>query len=165
MQYSIIGEADGPTAVFLAGKVGEIGINVFGLLIVALMLIPNIIYAIKYSGQENKCTNKVMNILEQVGRYGSMILMVLNVEIVTFEFSSIEFFMLYFMGNVLLILLYWIVWILFFVKRKAWKAMMLALLPAIIFVMSGITLGNVLLLISGLLFGVAHMYVTRKNYS
>ena len=52
-------------------------INLFGFIIVVIMLIPNIIYGIKFKGLENKCTNKAMNIIEQVGRYGSMALMVL----------------------------------------------------------------------------------------
>lgn len=52
-------------------------INLFGFIIVVIMLIPNIIYGIKFKGLENKCTNKAMNVIEQAGRYGSMALMVL----------------------------------------------------------------------------------------
>ncbi len=70
---SIIGGADGPTSVFLAGELGTKSIiNIFGLIIVLLILVPNIIYAIRVKDQENKCQNKIMNILEQIGRYGCM---------------------------------------------------------------------------------------------
>ena len=35
-------------------------INVFGAVIVILMLIPNIIYALKNKGEKNNCTNQLM---------------------------------------------------------------------------------------------------------
>lgn len=43
-------------------------INIFGGGIVTVMLIPNILYVLKNKDTENKCTNKVMNIIEQIGR-------------------------------------------------------------------------------------------------
>ena len=43
-------------------------------------MVPNIIYAIKNKDGKNLCTNKVVNILEQVGRYTTMFLMVFNVD-------------------------------------------------------------------------------------
>ena len=43
--FTIIGGADGPTSIFLAEKTGWL--NIFGLILVVLLLIPNIIYAIK----------------------------------------------------------------------------------------------------------------------
>ena len=46
----IIGGADGPTAIFVATSPGWI--NFFGLIIVVLMLIPNIIYAIRHRGEK-----------------------------------------------------------------------------------------------------------------
>lgn len=59
--------ADGPTAIFVAGKGPGNWINVFGVVIVVLLLIPNLVYAWKFRGQKNHCTNKGMNILEQLG--------------------------------------------------------------------------------------------------
>ena len=46
-----IGGADGPTSIFLAGKLDMGWLNVFGLVMVILMLIPNIIYAVKHKNQ------------------------------------------------------------------------------------------------------------------
>ena len=86
----IIGSADGPTAIFVSGQMGISWLNIWGLIIVALLLIPNIIYAVKQKNRENKCTNKCMNILEQIGRYGSMFLMVFNIGLAEFGFSSAE---------------------------------------------------------------------------
>ena len=47
-------------------------INVFGAVFVILMLIPNIVYAIKNTGERNLCKNLFMNLIEQIGRYPSM---------------------------------------------------------------------------------------------
>ena len=68
MSYSYIGGAYGPISVFIAGKLGVSWLNVFGLVFVVLLLIPNIIYAVKYRDVENLCKNKAMNVLEQIGR-------------------------------------------------------------------------------------------------
>ena len=89
----VIGGADGPTSVFLAGRLGGGWINIFGLCIVIAILIPNIIYACKFRGAENKCTNKVMNILEQIGRYGCMLLLVLSIGRGEFAFGSVFAFL------------------------------------------------------------------------
>ena len=159
----VIGGADGPTSVFLAGRLGGGWINIFGLCIVIAILIPNIIYACKFRGVENKCTNKVMNILEQIGRYGCMLLLVFSIGREEFAFGSIFAFWVYLIGNATLLLAYWLVWILYFVKQSKWKSLTLAILPTLIFLLSGITLQHVLLIVAAILFGVGHIYVTWKN--
>lgn len=160
---SIIGGADGPTSVFLAGKLGMSWINVFGLIFVVLLLIPNIIYAIKVKDKQNKCTNKLMNILEQVGRYGCMFLMVFNIGIAELGFYSVAAFLTYMLGNTLLIIIYWIVWMLYFHKQTNWKQALLAFIPCCMFTLSGATMGHFLLIIFGVIFMIGHIYVTRKN--
>ena len=106
---AIIGGADGPTSVFIAGKLGMNWLNVFGLIFVVLLLIPNIIYAVKVKNQQNKCSNRFMNIMEQIGRYGCMFLMVFNIGIAEFGFGSVGAFFTYLFGNVFLMILYWLI--------------------------------------------------------
>lgn len=160
----IIGGADGPTAVFLAGTFDSVWnwINMFGIIIVVLILIPNIIYAIKFRGAQNGCSNKWMNMLEQIGRYACMLFMVLNI-FGEYGFASVEAFLLYMFGNIVLLLAYWIVWVLYFVRQTMWKSIALAVLPTLIFLLSGITLSYIPLIISAVIFGVAHIYVTWQN--
>ncbi|SFQ29173.1 hypothetical protein SAMN02910358_01426 [Lachnospiraceae bacterium XBB1006] len=112
---------------FLQGKLRMGWPNVWGLCIVILLLIPNIIYAIKAKGQQNQCKNKWMNCLEQVGRYGCMIFMILNFE--KMGFFSAEAFVVYMFGNILLLLSYGIIWIMFFCKKTYWKQTALAVIP------------------------------------
>lgn len=160
---SIIGGADGPTAIFLAGKTGISWLNTFGLILVVLLLIPNIIYAIKVKDQTNRCTNKFMNVLEQIGRYGCMFLMVFNIGVAELGFCSVLTFLLYVFGNIMMMIMYWGIWMLYFHKPKYWMQMELAILPTCIFLLSGITMQHYLLVMSGVIFGVAHIYVTKKN--
>ena len=160
---SIIGGSDGSTAVFIAGKLGMNWLNVFGLILVILLLIPNIVYAIKFKGKKNLCTNKFMNILEQIGRYACMFLMVFNIGIAEFGFGSVGAFLIYSSGNVLLILSYWIIWMLYFHKQSFGRQIALALLPTCLFLLSGITMRHYLLILFGIVFGVGHVYVTYKN--
>lgn len=119
----IIGGADGPTAIFLAGKFDSAWnwINVFGIVIVVLHI---------------------------GGEYG---------------FASVGAFFIYLFGNIVLLLTYWIVWMMYFAKRAKWNSMVLAILPTLIFLLSGIALAYIPLIISAIIFGVAHIYVTWQN--
>ena len=138
-------------------------INIFGLIIIVLLLIPNAIYAYKNKNIENKCKNKLMNIIEQIGRYGSMLLMVFNIGVVELGFKSNESFAIWIISVIILMILYWIFWILYFKSKGLIKAMVLAIIPSIIFIYTGIMLRYWLLVTFGVLFAVGHIYVTYKN--
>lgn len=160
---AIIGGADGPTSVFIAGKLGIDWLNIWGLLLVILLLIPNIIYAFKVKNQHNRCTNKLMNVLEQIGRYGCMFLMVFNIGIAEKGFWSVGAFLFYLAGSIILMVLYWIIWGLYFHKTAYWKQMALAVIPTCLFLVSGITMRYYLLIGLSVIFGAGHIYVTAKN--
>lgn len=159
----IIGGSDGPTAVFLAGKLQMGWLNLTGFIFVVLLLIPNIVYAIRFRGIKNQCKIRSLNILEQIGRYCSMFLMIFNIGIAGFGFSSLSAFLFYLFGNSILLLFYWTTWLMFMNKQEFWSRMTLAVLPVLLFLLSGVTLGHVLLTISALVFGVGHIGVTLKN--
>ena len=160
---TIIGGADGPTTIFMAGELGVKWLNIFGLIIIILILIPNVIYAIKFKGQENKCKNVFMNVLEQIGRYGCMFLMVFNIGIAELGFGSVGMFLTYLFGNVILIVAYWVVWTLYFKNQTFGKQLALAIIPTAIFLLCGITMRHWLLIVFGVIFGVTHISVTSKN--
>ena len=55
-------------------------INVFGLFFVSIIMIPNIVFAIKCKdGFENKWSNKLVEIIEQIGRFGCLGFMIINI--------------------------------------------------------------------------------------
>lgn len=161
---TIIAGADGPTSVFFAGSIGANWINVFGAIIVVIILIPNIIYGLRNRGIKNLCTNKVMNVLEQVGRYACMFLLIFNIGLLEFGYPFLGAFVAYFLGNAALLTAYIIFWIFYSKKKSMFRAMALAVIPAAVFMLSAITLLHVLLIVFAIIFAVAHCYVTYVNH-
>ena len=138
-------------------------INLFGAGFVVLLLIPNIVYALKNRGEENLCDDRAMNLLEQIGRYGCIVLMWLPLLVWKFGFRSVPEMLLYFVGNGALLVAYWLVFARYMRKKTAKRALVLAVLPACIFLLSGLLLRHWLLVGFGLLFAVGHIYVTTIN--
>ena len=69
--------------------------NVFGLIFMVLILIPNIIFAIKCKdGFDNKWNNKYVEVMEQVGRFGCFGFMIINIPGTWFGWWSDEAFAL-----------------------------------------------------------------------
>ena len=191
MDYGVIGGADGPTAIFVAGQVGGgwNWINLFGLITVLLILLPNIVYAVKCPGEKNLCTNRLLNVLEQIGRYGAMLFLIVYVGPADgFGFGSVFGLLCYGFGNICLILAYWCTWAAYFkalgvfAKKRSKGGVTsvfvtgveavtkiiglkytLAILPAMLFFLDGITLWNVPLIVCAVIFAVGHIGVTRQN--
>ena len=138
-------------------------INGVGLGIVIVMLIPNIFYALHFAGGGNRCASRWMSTLEQIGRYGCMLLMVFPVGVWKFGFSSTAGLLLYCFGNGGALLAYLAVWLCYFKRPTRGWAMALALLPTFIFLLSGLTLRHWLLVLAAVLFGIGHSYVTCVN--
>ena len=135
-------------------------INLMGGILVALMLVPNHVYALRHPGRKSKGGNTLMDLLEQVGRYGSMALMVLPLGVRKFGFPSVEEMLLYLFGNGALLLAYWVIWILYFRSPGKGRALALAVIPTAIFLLSGLTLRHWLLAAAAALFGFAHIHTT-----
>lgn len=138
-------------------------INLFGGLIVLLILIPNIIYALKNKEETPEKSNIVARITEQVGRYACMLLMIVPLFVGEFGFSPLEFMFNYLIGNLILLVFYYIFWALFAKNKSLDKALALAAIPTLIFINSAISVKHWTLLVFALLFGVSHIYITYKN--
>lgn len=138
-------------------------INAFGAAVVILMLVPNIIWAVKNKDEKNLCTNKLMNIIEQIGRYACIVLMWLPLLVWEFGFASVTEMLIYAVGNAALLAAYIIVFAIYFKKKTARRALVLAVLPACIFLLSGIMLRHWLLVGFAVVFAIGHIYITKKN--
>lgn len=138
-------------------------INGFGACIVILILIPNIIYALRNRGEKNACTNWFMNGIEQVGRYACIILMWLPLLRWKFGFASVFEMMLYLAGNGVLLAAYWFFFARYMKQKNGKLALLLAILPSCIFLLSGLLLRHWLLAGFAVLFAIGHIYVTKKN--
>lgn len=138
--------------------------NLFGLAFVAIIMIPNIVYAIKCKdGFLNKWRNKAVETLEQIGRFGSVAFMVVNIPGTFFGWWSDEAFALYLIVNSVLAIVYCALWIVLFKKNNKFRALSLSVIPSVIFIFSGILSRSVLLTVSALLFASAHILISYKN--
>ena len=141
-------------------------INLFGAGIVVLIMIPNIIYAARQKQDEAKTEiPKYLSACEQVGRYGCIMLMWLPLLVWKIGFGSVEELLVYLIANGLLLLSYYLFWGFYFRKKAISNAMALAIIPTLIFLLSGILLRHWLLVIAAVIFGFTHCsitYITNK---
>jgi len=138
--------------------------NVFGLIFIAIIMIPNIIYAIKCKdGFDNKWSNKTVELLEQIGRFGCFGFMIINIPGTCFGWWSDEAFAVYLVANTIMVLAYCIIWIICFKKNTVFRALALSVLPSLIFLFSGIMSRSVLLIIAAVIFAPCHILISYKN--
>ena len=139
-------------------------LNIFGLIFIAIIMIPNIIYAIKCKdGFINKWSNKTIELLEQIGRFGCFGFMIINIPGTWFGWWSDEAFEVYLLMDAILVLMYCITWIVCFKKNTIFRALALSILPSVLFLFSGIMSRSVLLILSAVIFAPCHILISYKN--
>lgn len=138
-------------------------VNLYGLTIMAIIMIPNVIFAIKVNNFENKYNNKLVEVIEQIGRVGSMILMIVNVQFWEYGYWFINGKIVYMVVTGVLACIYCIIWASFFRKTTFMKSIWLAIIPTLIFLVSGIVELKVLLIITAIFFGASHIIITYNN--
>ena len=138
-------------------------INFFNLAIIIIMLVPNVLYALSNKDIKNKCTNKAMNVAEWVGRFGCMLFMVVPFGVGEFGFYNVIDFIVYLFANAALLAVYLIFWKMYEKKPNVVKAVVLAVVPTLIFFICGATLRHFILLACTVMFGVSHIYITIVN--
>ena len=138
--------------------------NIFGLIFMAVIMIPNIIFAIKCKdGFVNKWNNKAVEIMEQVGRFGCFGFMVINIPGTCFGWWTDKAFAIYLIVNIILLTSYCLIWIICFRKNTVFKALALSIIPSLVFLFSGIMGRSILLTISALIFAPMHILISYKN--
>ena len=138
--------------------------NAYGLIFIAVIMIPNIIFAIKCKDSfENKFNNKIAQLIEQIGRFGCFGFMIINIPGTSFGWWSDAAFTLYIIVDIVLVLLYCTIWIICFKKNSMFRALALSVIPSVLFLFSGIMSRSVLLIIASVLFAPAHITISYKN--
>lgn len=138
-------------------------LNLTGAIIIVLMMVPNIIFAVKHHDIKNLCTCMPMLIMEQTGRYGSMALIVFPLLVWEFGFRSPEAFVIWLALCAAMLLAYYICWVLYFHRPSLPVALWLAILPSAIFILRGLFLRHWLLTAFGVIFAAGHVYITWIN--
>lgn len=138
--------------------------NYYGLIAVAIIMLPNIISAVvDKSTFENKYNSKAMLILEQIGRYGCMMFMIFNIPYTYFNFWFTHALIVYLITNGVLLVLYILGWIIFRKGRNTVKMLWLSIIPTTLFLFSGVMLLSVPLIILAVIFGIGHITVSYMN--
>lgn len=139
-------------------------INIYGLLFIAIIMIPNVVFAIKCrDGFSNRKINKYLEVAEQIGRFGCFGFMIFNIPGTCFGWRSDEAFTVYLIANGLLTAAYCLIWIICFNKNSLFKSLALSVIPSVIFLLDGIMTRSVLLILSAVLLAPSHIMISYKN--
>ena len=138
--------------------------NVFGLVFIVVVMIPNIVFAIRSKdGFKNKFHNKPVEIMEQIGRFGCFGFMIINIPGTWYGWWSDEAFAIYLIIDTVLVALYCVIWVVFWKKNNVFRALALSIIPSVMFLFSGIMSRSVLLVIASALFAPTHILISYKN--
>ncbi|MGN0807996.1 MAG: hypothetical protein ACI4MN_06095 [Candidatus Coproplasma sp.] len=138
--------------------------NYYGLIILAVMMIPNVVYAVKNKGKLNDgYHNKAVEILEQIGRYACFIFMIFNIPYTWVGFYFSYGLLFYLVINFVLLIAYCIGWIVLWKKSGIVKALLLSILPSLIFIFSGVMIASIPLFVFAVIFAATHILISVKN--
>ena len=129
-------------------------LNPFGLLIIAVIMIPNILFAVKCKDSfANRWSNKAVETMEQIGRFGCFGFMIFNIPGTCSGWWSDAAFIVCFMADAVLVILY----------CAMFRALALSIIPSVLFLFSGIMSRSLLLIFASLLFAPSHILISYKN--
>ena len=139
-------------------------LNVFGLVMAAVIMIPNVLFAMKCKdGFVNKWNNKSVETVEQIGRFGCFGFMIINIPGTWFGWWSDEAFAVYLVVDAVLVTLYCVIWAVCFRKSSVFRALALSIIPSVLFLFSGIMSRSILLTIAAVLFAPSHILISYQN--
>lgn len=139
-------------------------LNYWGLILVIVIMIPNIVFAATYKdGFENRYQNKLVEILEQIGRFGCFFSMFFTIPFMCKGYWFKQGETVYLILGVLLVVLYCFGWIVFWNENSIRKSLYLSIIPSLLFIESGIISGNILLLFFAVIFAPCHILISYMN--
>lgn len=129
----------------------------------AIVMIPNIIYAVKHKNDETHYNNKAVVVAEQIGRYGCFALMIFNIPYTYFDFWFDRALTVYLSINGSLCLAYLVFWIVCRNSNGKLRALSLSIIPSVIFLFCGIVLAYIPLIVFAVIFAASHISISYKN--
>lgn len=139
-------------------------VNFWGLILVVIILIPNIVFAMTCKdGFENRYQNKLVETLEQIGRFGCFFSMFILIPYMNKGYWFQQGKTIYLILGFLLVGLYCLGWIVFWKENSIRKSLYLSIVPSLLFLESGVVSGNILLLIFAVIFAPCHILISYWN--
>ena len=136
----------------------------FGALFVVLLLVPNIVFALtRKEGFSNRFQNRLLELLEQIGRFGCFLFMILCPPglCAGWWFSGAKAACLIVGGA--LTALYLLGRIVFWKEDSLRKSLALSVLPSLLFLESGLLTRSLPLLLAAALFAPCHILISCRN--
>lgn len=138
--------------------------NYYGLIIFVILMIPNIIYSFIYKdGFINKYENKVVLLIEKIGRIGSIVFLTFNIPATYSGFWFNNGLLIYIFVNIILVFIYILGWVILWKRSNLFKALLLSIIPSAIFIFSGLMIINIPLLVFSFTFAISHITISVKN--
>lgn len=138
--------------------------NLYGIIILVIMMIPNVLDAKLHPEHfENLFENKTLEVLEQISRVGTFLLMVFNIPGMYLGFWFAGGKTVYLLVNAFLLVVYLLGWILLRNRSPVFRAYLLSVTPCCIFLFSGIMLMYYPLIGMSVPFAVCHIMISVKN--
>lgn len=141
-------------------------VNIYGLIIAVVLLVPHIIYVKTHTIDKNKFTNRAMVYIDRTGRFFSLFLMAFNLGILEQGFTEPKELMRNFwMITVFaLALIYILLWLIFFKTGNKGVALATILISAFIFIFSGILQVKTLLMTAGIVYLIGELYIFSQYF-
>ncbi len=139
-------------------------INWINMTAVVWLILINVIAARKGLSDSFNSKHLIVNIFEQIGRYGCMALMILPMFTRgwKFGFGSVTEMLVWICSTILFLVIYSFLWV-----KKANGGVFvlygLAFVPAVLFLLNGILLRHPVLAAASLVFGVFHFLIVKEN--
>ena len=135
-----------------------------GLAIIAVIMVPNVVFAIKHKdGFENKYNNKTLELFEQISRFSCFILTIVSPPFLRFGFWFEGGQVAYIALSATLVALYCLFWVIFRKESSVRKSLALSITPSLVFIESGVLNLNVLLIVAAVVFSYCHVMLSYKN--
>lgn len=139
-------------------------INWINIAVVVYLILINLIATRKGLADSFSSKRLIVDILEQIGRYGCMTFMILPIFVRNwkFGFGSVIDMLLWLCLTILLLGIYSALWLM---KAKGSVGILygLAILPPVLFLVNGILLRHPALVIAALVFGAFHFIIVKEN--
>lgn len=141
-------------------------VNVYGLIIAVMLLVPHIIYVRTHTYDKNKFTNRAMVYIDRTGRFFSLFLMAFNLGVLEQGFTEpkalMERFWMITVG--VLTLVYLLLWLLFFKTGSKGVALAITFVSAFIIIFSGIIQVKTLLMTAGIVYLIGELYMFSRFF-
>ena len=138
--------------------------SLYGAIFVMLLLIPNMVFAATHKdGFENLYKNRIVEALEQLGRFGCFAFMIYRPAFACGGWLFDGACAAYQISGALLTAMYIAGWVILWREDSVRKSLALSILPSLLFLESGVLTLNYPLIFLSVIFAPCHIVLSYQN--